>query len=182
MEGLCLILQSCFKIQFISAARTLWYYFSSYLISLIHLGSPRQSMSCPRSWRRWWGWRGWPRGPPACWTWWRCTRSWPGSGDTRRCSAAPPGLRTVRCDQPSGGNTINLGISSNGIFKWILLGEESFIRSNQRWIERESREWVAKWLWEKLSSDIHYSGLSLMNVVNLPGCYQSFDTESNPRS
>ena len=37
--------------------------------------------------------------------------------------AAPPGLRTVRCDQRSGGNTINLGISSNGIFKWILLGE-----------------------------------------------------------
>ena len=89
------------------------------------------------------------------------------------------GQSDVRCDQRSGGNTINLGISSNGIFKWILLGERralfAAIRGEYR--ERRVRERVAKWLWEKLSSNIHYSGLSLMNVVNLPGCYQSFDTE-----
>ena len=51
--------------------------------------------------------------------------------------------------------TINLEIISNGSFKWILLGEESLIQ--QSGVNREKAAIVVG----KLSSNIHYSGLSL---------------------
>ena len=105
-------------------------------------------MFCPRSWRRWWGWRGWPPCPPACLTWSPCTRSWPGWGDTRRCSAALPGLKP-EIDWVVRRLLITSSISEiilwnhNGSLKWRV---RSVIQQTERSIAGRTSLWHSLFL------------------------------------